>query len=185
MANNKPTKPTLPQERIADALDYILKVIDPTWDGKVDGYYLPQNRMATQLEQLQVKIKEDGGIYAKVPIHICSSDEYNHRTGKPTIENPEANTFYLVPSGASSDDMFIEWIYNNDRWEKFGSSGGAFTASLGGLSDVELSSPEKNHALVYNPNTQTWINQELRSVCIEGESGEEWVLDAGTAAELE
>ena len=41
MAN---TKQALPQERIADALDYILKVIDPTWDGRVDGYGMPQKR---------------------------------------------------------------------------------------------------------------------------------------------
>ena len=182
MAN---TKQALPQERIADALDYILKVIDPTWDGKVDGYGMPQKRMATQLERMEVKIKEDGGIYAKVPIHICTRDEYNPRTGKPTIEDPETNAFYLVPSGSSADDMFVEWIYTGERWEKFGSSGSAFVSDLGGLSDVYLTEPAENHALVYNPATQMWVNQELRDVCFEGAPGEEWVLDAGTAADLE
>ena len=175
----------LPQERIADALDYILKIIDPTWDGKVDGYGLPQKRMATQLERMEVKIKEDGGIYAKVPMHICSSDEYDHETGIPTIENPVADTFYLVPNNDYGDDMFVEWIYKDERWERFGSGGSVVAADLGGLRDVYLTDPGENNALVYNPSTHMWINKELQSVCFVGTEDRDFTINAGTAAELE
>lgn len=58
-------------------------------------------------------------------IHICSQDEYNSETGIPTISNPDATTLYLVPNGGEdSNNMVDEWIYVNEHWEKFGSSGG-------------------------------------------------------------
>lgn len=56
-------------------------------------------------------------------LHICSSGEYDPVTRVPTIQNPEENTFYLVPSADSSThDMFVEWIYTNNAWEMFGSA---------------------------------------------------------------
>ena len=54
-------------------------------------------------------------------IHICSSYEYDSQTLIPTIANPQTNTFYLVPSG-TGNDMYDEWIYVNNAWEKFGSA---------------------------------------------------------------
>lgn len=53
-------------------------------------------------------------------IHICGNEEYNSQTLKPTVEEPEENIFYLVPNSGSTDDLFDEWIYINDEWEKFG-----------------------------------------------------------------
>lgn len=58
-----------------------------------------------------------------VDVHICSSTEYDYVTRVPTIQNPDANTFYLVPSvDSSSTDMFVEWINVNGVWELFGSA---------------------------------------------------------------
>ena len=54
-------------------------------------------------------------------IHICAEGEYNAQTGVPTITNPDIKTFYLVPDG-TGNDLFVEWIYVNDAWEKFGSA---------------------------------------------------------------
>lgn len=66
---------------------------------------------------------DDGNI---VDVHICTSDEYDAETGKPTIENPIEGQFYLVPStSGSASDMFDEWFYTNGAWEKFGSAGTA------------------------------------------------------------
>jgi len=60
---------------------------------------------------------------AGVSIHICSSSEYDAITRVPTVQNPEANTFYLVPAeNAASPDMFVEWIFTNNAWEMFGSA---------------------------------------------------------------
>ena len=53
-------------------------------------------------------------------IHICASGEYNSQTLVPTVEFPEENVFYLVPNGGSNSDLFDEWIWTNDSWEKFG-----------------------------------------------------------------
>lgn len=64
------------------------------------------------------KIKAAGG-GGNLPIHICTSSEYNHVTLMPTIEDPDENTLYLAPSG-SNIDMFVEWLYVDDHFEKFG-----------------------------------------------------------------
>ena len=58
-----------------------------------------------------------------VSVHVCSSSEYDVTTRIPTVQHPESNTFYLVPSeNAASPDMFVEWIYTNNAWEMFGSA---------------------------------------------------------------
>ena len=67
--------------------------------------------------------KGDPGEPAAVNIHICSSNEYSALTRIPTIENPDTNTFYLVPAeDPESPDMFVEWIYVDSKWELFGSA---------------------------------------------------------------
>jgi len=54
-------------------------------------------------------------------IHICAQGEYNAETGVPTIQNPDTQTFYLVPGG-EGNNLFIEWAYVNGAWERFGSA---------------------------------------------------------------
>ena len=54
-------------------------------------------------------------------IHICTAQEYDAQTGIPTIANPDASTFYLVPGG-DAPNLYIEWVYVNNAWEKFGSA---------------------------------------------------------------
>ena len=54
-------------------------------------------------------------------IHICTAAEYNAETGVPTIANPDTQTFYLVPGG-EGNNLFIEWAYVNNAWERFGSA---------------------------------------------------------------
>jgi hypothetical protein len=53
-------------------------------------------------------------------IHICVSGEYDPLTYVPTIQNPQANTFYFVPTNGGQNDLFAEWIYVSNHWEKFG-----------------------------------------------------------------
>ena len=52
--------------------------------------------------------------------HICEQGEYDPILLTPTIQNPEQNLFYLVPSSVGND-KYSEWIYtSNGEWEKFG-----------------------------------------------------------------
>lgn len=63
-----------------------------------------------------------GGTVSADIIHICSQNEYDASTGLPTVEEPEENVFYLVPSGDDeSSNLFDEWVYVNEAWEQFGS----------------------------------------------------------------
>lgn len=61
--------------------------------------------------------------FDNLPVSILGSDDYDRETGEPTIDNPEENIFYLVPTGEDSDDMFEEWVYTNGKWEHFGAGG--------------------------------------------------------------
>ncbi len=147
----------LPQAKIADALDSIVSAIDPEGSGSVEGYKLPQKRIAYILDKLAKKIDQDGGIYAKVPTHICTSGEYGVITGEPNIENPEKDVFYLVPNGTAGDDMFDEWIWDGEHWERFG-SGGSLATALSTLSDVQIADIEDGQSLIYDAATGKWIN---------------------------
>ena len=151
------TNNRLPQAKIADALEGIVSAIDPEGSDGIEGYKLPQKRIAFILDRLAKKIDQDGGIYAKVPTHICTSGEYSVITGEPNIENPEKDTFYLVPNGTSGDDMFDEWIWDGEHWERFG-SGGALATALAGLSDVQIANLEDGQSLIYDAATGKWIN---------------------------
>ena len=59
-----------------------------------------------------------------ITYHVCSSGEYDASTGEPTIQSPQENIIYLVPSQDSDNpNLFTEWIYVNSAWEMFGSGG--------------------------------------------------------------
>ena len=84
--------------------------------------------------------------------HICTSGEYDPVTGQPTIQNPDTSTFYLVPTG-SSPDVFTEWVYINNAWEKFGST----TVDLSNYvttSDLQDALDDKQDVLTFD-NTPT------------------------------
>lgn len=56
-------------------------------------------------------------------LHICSSVEYDHETRIPTVPYPRRNVLYLVPSEEGFEtDLFVEWAYIVNNWEKFGSA---------------------------------------------------------------
>ena len=153
----------IPQEDIADAIESIVKALDPDSE-PVTGYKIPEKRMAFSLYQLAEKIQTEGGLYAKVPVHVCSSSEYDHDTLKPKVKNPEKDTFYLVPDFTTSDDMFIEWIYTGRRWERWG-SGGAIASYLSALADVRITDVADGQILVYNAQSEKWENTPVELDC--------------------
>ncbi len=85
----------------------VTKIVDPVTGAITLSFGLPKGE------------KGDAGMV----VHICSSSEYDSQTRIPTIQNPDTNTFYLVPAeSGSSPDLFVEWIYTNNAWEMFGSA---------------------------------------------------------------
>ncbi len=100
--------------------------------------------------------------------HICSQTEYDATTRVPTVQNPEDDTFYLVPSASvTSPDLFVEWIYVNNAWEMFGSA----TVDISGKADKvsnatsgNFASLDTNGNLADSGHSFTEINQELTSV---------------------
>ena len=74
------------------------------------GVYTAVNNLQTQINNIN-----------NFDIHICANGEYNSSTHVPTISDPDIHTFYLVPNG-SENDLYDEWIYINNAWEKFGSA---------------------------------------------------------------
>ena len=80
--------------------------------------------------------------------YICGSGEYDPVTGQPTIQNPDTSTFYLVPTG-TSPDVFVEWVYINNAWEKFGST----TVDLSNyvtISDLQDALDDKQDTLTFD-----------------------------------
>lgn len=61
----------------------------------------------------------DSSAAGGLSIHICSAAEVSN--GKPNIEFPLATVLYLVPTSGDSDNLYDEYIYVNDAWERFGS----------------------------------------------------------------
>ena len=94
-----------------------------TADGK-DFAFTPAWSIAKQGAKGDKGDKGDPGEPALgMDIHVCTSSEYNATTRVPTISEPDEHTFYLVPSADSeTTELFVEWIYINNAWEKFGSA---------------------------------------------------------------
>lgn len=87
--------------------------------------------------------KGDKGDPGALNFHICSQSEYDATTRVPTVQNPEEDTFYLVPSASvTSPDLFVEWIYANNAWEMFGSA----TVDISGKADKVTNATSGNFA---------------------------------------
>lgn len=60
--------------------------------------------------------------------YICGQNEVDQ--GLPDVDDPDETTIYLVPAGNTSGNLFEEYIYVDDAWEKFGS---------GSINNIDLS----------------------------------------------
>lgn len=52
--------------------------------------------------------------------HVCDQVEISN-SGLPIIEEPDSNTYYLIPINAGANNVYKEYIWLNDAWELFGS----------------------------------------------------------------
>ena len=53
-------------------------------------------------------------------IHICTQNEVSN--GLPDIEEPDETTIYLIAADNTTGNLYEEYIYVNDAWEKFGTA---------------------------------------------------------------
>lgn len=58
---------------------------------------------------------------AGLKLHLCTQDEVEE--GLPNISDPDENTIYLVPGSEEENNLYEEYFYIDDGWEKFGSAG--------------------------------------------------------------
>ena len=65
---------------------------------------------------------------AGLSIYICAQNEVSE--GVPDVELPDEQTLYLVPAAdPDSGNLYDEYIYVEEEWEKFGSGGSAIDLS--------------------------------------------------------
>lgn len=95
-------------------------------------------------------------------LHVLSSSDYDPDTHIPTVENPEMNVVYLVPSGEETgNNLFDEWIYTGSNWEQFG----GVAANVGGAQAD------------WNQNDKNAADYIKNRICYEEEAEEEVLLD--------
>lgn len=115
--NDRPNSPNLKEfilDSVSDKYNLPLDVADGSiaYTKTLSNIYIFKSGSWVEV------IQNSGG---GLPIHICTSDEYNHQTGFPTVSSPDKETLYLVPaSPTSTGNLFNEWVYVNSTWEKVG-----------------------------------------------------------------
>lgn len=61
---------------------------------------------------------------SQIAPYTCVVGEYDPAESKPTIEGSSEGRIYLVPTGSSGDDKYIEWMWLHGQWERMGTSSG-------------------------------------------------------------
>ena len=145
-------------EHICDTFDDI-QTIDPHYitlgstcvviNGESGG--LEVYMANSEKEWMSLSIASDSGEgSSSLGIQILGSNDYDSETGVPDISEPLENIFYLVPSNDDSNNMYNEWVYVNNNWELFGSSGNIDISNKvdkiegKGLSTNDYTTAEKN-----------------------------------------
>lgn len=113
-------KPTNVSTFINDA-GYLTTETDPTVPAWAKAAQKPSYTAAEVGAPTVAEMQQAIANINTMKIHICAQAEYDAETGIPTIQNPDTQTFYLVPGGEGSN-LFIEWAYVNNNWERFGSA---------------------------------------------------------------
>lgn len=95
-------------------------------DYVVDASYIHTDNNFTNEEKVrlantvsQSELEDAIAQIQTISFYICGNGEYDVVTKVPTIQSPDENTFYLVPNGGNSGNVFDEYIYRNG-WELIG-----------------------------------------------------------------
>ena len=92
---------------------------------------------------------------AGLAIHICGQNEVSE--GLPNVSEPDETTIYLVPAeDEESGNLYDEYIYVDDDWEKFGSGNtidltGYYQKPVNGIPASDLASGVIPDTSIYAP----------------------------------
>lgn len=64
-------------------------------------------------------------------IYICGQNEVSN--GLPDVEEPDDTTLYLIPAQNETNNLYEEYVWVNDAWEKFGGA----TLDLSGYATLQ------------------------------------------------
>ena len=86
--------------------------------GGLEVYITGSNKQWVALNTGASSDSAAGG--GSLSIYICSQNEISN--GLPDIDEPNETTIYLVPAGNTTGNLYEEYIYVDDAWEKFGAA---------------------------------------------------------------
>ena len=89
-------------------------------DAGLEVYISGSDKTWTSLSVINSGSVPSGG---GLSFHICGQDELD-ANGLPDVSEPDEVTFYLVPAAdETTGNIYDEYIYVDDEWERFGSGG--------------------------------------------------------------
>ena len=84
--------------------------------GGMEAYIAGSNKQWNNLGAMGASGQDSAG--GSLSIYICAQNEVSN--GLPNIQDPDETTIYLVSAGNESGNLYEEYIYVNNAWEKFG-----------------------------------------------------------------
>lgn len=115
-----------------------------------------------------------GDAGASLSIYICANNEVSN--GLPNISEPDENTIYLVASGNTSGNLYEEYIYVNNAWEKFG----AASIDLSGYAPI--ANPEFTGSISLGRKANTTIGTGSTAIGINTEASGDYSHAEGYGA---
>ena len=109
--------------------------------GGMEAYIAGSDKQWNNLGSLGASNSGSSSSTGGLSIHICTQNEVSN--GLPNIQDPDETTIYLVSAGNESGNLYEEYIYANENWEKFG------TGNVG-----------TNLPFIYNHQEETTLNFE-------------------------
>ncbi len=86
--------------------------------GGMEAYIAGSNKQWNNLGAMGANGSSSGSAGSGLSIYICAQNEVSN--GLPNIASPDETTIYLVSAGNESGNLYEEYIYVNNAWEKFG-----------------------------------------------------------------
>lgn len=123
--------------------------------GESDGlevYIASSNKQWISLTAMTGSTSGTGGL----SIYICGQNEVSE--GLPDVEEPDETTIYLVPASQESNNLYEEYIWTNDAWEKFGGAS-IDLSNYATLSDISGFYTKPNGGIPAADLAETYLTQ--------------------------
>lgn len=104
-------------------------------------------------------------------IYICGQNEVSN--GLPDVEEPDDTTLYLIPAQNETNNLYEEYVWVNDGWEKFGGAtldlseyatlqdiAGFYTKPNGGIPAADLAETYLTSFTETDPTVPAWAKTQ-------------------------